>query len=230
MTVAPLTAPLSEGALIQAAIFRFEPGGQLRRHSAGAFPQILAVLEGLGEVSGADGVDEEIHAGEAVFWYPGEEHGTKSQGGLTALIIEGESRIGSEHARRQGGIGVYARATTYRGAPEEVQDAIVHYQEGVPSIREISGNRGAFLLVDRSAGRGSALRSGRAKKRCEQAASARTSSASRRRNQAARSIRWTNTRSPSGQLADASPARRRRRQGSDARVQTRRPSVRFTSR
>jgi len=49
---------------------------------------------------------------------------------------------------------VYARATTYRGSPEQVQEAIVHYQEGIPSLREISGNRGTFLLVDRSAGRG----------------------------------------------------------------------------
>ena len=49
---------------------------------------------------------------------------------------------------------MYARATTYRGSPEQVQEAIVHYQEGIPSIHEISGNRGAFLLVDRSAGRG----------------------------------------------------------------------------
>ncbi len=49
---------------------------------------------------------------------------------------------------------MHARATTYRGSPEDVQEAIVHYQEGIPSILEISGNRGAFLLVDRSAGRG----------------------------------------------------------------------------
>ena len=49
---------------------------------------------------------------------------------------------------------MYARATTYRGSPEHVQEAIVHYQEGIPSTREISGNRGAFLLVDRSAGKG----------------------------------------------------------------------------
>ena len=48
---------------------------------------------------------------------------------------------------------MYARATTYRASPEDVQDAIVHYQEGIPSVREISGNRGAFLLVDRTAGR-----------------------------------------------------------------------------
>ena len=56
VTVAPLTAPFEEGSPVQAAIFRFEPGGQLRRHSGGPFPQILAVLEGSGEVSGADGL------------------------------------------------------------------------------------------------------------------------------------------------------------------------------
>ena len=89
VTVAPLTQPSEEGALVKAAIFRFEPGGRLRRHPAG-FPQILAVLEGSGEVSGANGVDEPIGAGEAVFLHEGEEHEMKSETGLTALIIEGE--------------------------------------------------------------------------------------------------------------------------------------------
>jgi quercetin dioxygenase-like cupin family protein len=90
VTVAPLTQPFEEGALVQAAIFRFEAGGRLRRHPA-TYPQILAILEGSGEVSGADGDDEPIEAGEAVFWHEGEEHETKSAAGLTALIIEGES-------------------------------------------------------------------------------------------------------------------------------------------
>jgi quercetin dioxygenase-like cupin family protein len=90
VTVAPLTPSIFEGSRIQAAIFRVEPGGRLRRHPA-AFPQILAVLEGSGDVSGADGVDEAIGAGEAVFWHQGEDHETKSDVGLTALIIEGES-------------------------------------------------------------------------------------------------------------------------------------------
>jgi len=90
VTVAPLTAPFEEGSLIQAAIFRFAPGGRLRRHPA-TFPQILAVLDGSGEVSGADGVDQRIVAGDAVFWHEGEAHETKSAVGLTALIIEGES-------------------------------------------------------------------------------------------------------------------------------------------
>ena len=88
VTIAPLTFPFEEGALVQAAIFRFAPGGRLLRHPA-TYPQVLAVLDGSGAVSGADGVEEPITAGEAVFWHEGEEHETTSADGLTALIIEG---------------------------------------------------------------------------------------------------------------------------------------------
>jgi quercetin dioxygenase-like cupin family protein len=90
VTIAPLTAPFEEGSSIQAAIFRFEPSGVLRRHPA-TRPQIFAILEGSGEVSGADGVVEPIASGEAVFLHEGEEHGMASAAGLTALIIEGAS-------------------------------------------------------------------------------------------------------------------------------------------
>jgi quercetin dioxygenase-like cupin family protein len=90
VTVAPLTPSLAEGSPIQAAVFRVAPGGRLLRHRA-TFPQVLAVLDGSGDVSGADGVVEPIAAGEAVFWHEGEEHETTSRTGLTALIIEGES-------------------------------------------------------------------------------------------------------------------------------------------
>ena len=90
VTIAPLTEPFERGALIQAAIFRFEPGGRLRRHPA-TLPHILAVLEGSGEVSGPSGVDEPIVAGEAIFLREGEDHELKSDAGLTALVIEGET-------------------------------------------------------------------------------------------------------------------------------------------
>jgi quercetin dioxygenase-like cupin family protein len=89
VTIAPLTPPISEAAPFQAAVFRFAPGGRIARHPAGAGQQILAVLEGSGEVSGASGVDEPIEAGEAVFIREGDEHEVKTTGGLTALIIEG---------------------------------------------------------------------------------------------------------------------------------------------
>jgi len=89
VTVAPLTPSIFEGSPIQAAVFRVAPGGRIARHPA-SVPQILAVLEGSGEVSGEDGVAEPIAAGEAVFWSQGEEHETTSAPGLTALVIEGE--------------------------------------------------------------------------------------------------------------------------------------------
>jgi quercetin dioxygenase-like cupin family protein len=89
VSVAPLTQPFEEGALVQAAIFRFEPGGRLRGHPG--HPQIFAILDGSGEVSGANGVDEPIGAGEAVFLHEGEDHEMKSEAGLTALILQGAS-------------------------------------------------------------------------------------------------------------------------------------------
>jgi quercetin dioxygenase-like cupin family protein len=73
-----------------AAIFRFAPGGRIPRHPAGTFPQIIAVLDGSGEVSGTDGVGEPIVAGDALLLSQGEEHEVTSAVGLAALIIEGE--------------------------------------------------------------------------------------------------------------------------------------------
>ena len=85
VTIAPLTAP----GRVQAAIFYVAAGGRIARHPA-ATPQILAVIEGEGLVSGADGAFQPIGPGEAVFWVAGEEHETVSDHGLTALIVEGE--------------------------------------------------------------------------------------------------------------------------------------------
>jgi quercetin dioxygenase-like cupin family protein len=89
VTIAPLSRSIFLGSPFQAAVFRIAPGGRLRRHPA-TYPQILAALEGAGEVSGADGVFEPIEPGEAVFWAEGEEHETTSATGLTALVIEGD--------------------------------------------------------------------------------------------------------------------------------------------
>jgi quercetin dioxygenase-like cupin family protein len=89
VTVAPLSRSIFHGSPFQAAVFRVAPGGRIARHPA-SYPQVLAVLDGSGNVSGASGVDEPIEAGEAVFWQAGEEHETKTADGLTALIIEGD--------------------------------------------------------------------------------------------------------------------------------------------
>ena len=89
VTVAPLSRSIFHGSPFQAAVFRVAPGGRIARHPA-TYPQILAVLDGSGSVSGHSGVDEPIEAGEAVFFHAGEEHETKTADGLTALIIEGD--------------------------------------------------------------------------------------------------------------------------------------------
>lgn len=83
VTIAPLTPPDA----VKAAVFRLARGGRIVRHPA-TVPQILAVLEGEGRVSGADGEFETIAAGDAVFWEAGEEHETMSEHGLTALVLE----------------------------------------------------------------------------------------------------------------------------------------------
>jgi quercetin dioxygenase-like cupin family protein len=89
VTIAPLTARPGSGCPVRAAIFRIGPNGRIVRHPA-TEPQILAVLEGSGRVSGSDGEFQPIAAGEAVFWQAGEEHETQTDTGLTALIIEAE--------------------------------------------------------------------------------------------------------------------------------------------
>jgi len=89
VTVAPLTTPLAAGAPVQAAIFRLAAKGRIARHPA-TVPQVLAVLEGTGRVSGADGNFERIAASEAVFWAAGEEHETETEDGLTALVLEAD--------------------------------------------------------------------------------------------------------------------------------------------
>jgi quercetin dioxygenase-like cupin family protein len=90
VTVAPLTEPLARGAAVQAACFRVAAGGRVARHPAAA-DQILAVVEGRGWVSTGDGPEEPIEAGEAVYWRRGEEHETRTDTGLTAIVIEAES-------------------------------------------------------------------------------------------------------------------------------------------
>ena len=88
VTLSPLTEALARGAAVQAACFRLDPGGVIGRHPA-TVPQILAVVEGTGWVSGPDGVEHEIGPGDAAFWDTGEEHETRTESGLTAIVIEG---------------------------------------------------------------------------------------------------------------------------------------------
>jgi heme-degrading monooxygenase HmoA len=49
---------------------------------------------------------------------------------------------------------MYACATTIRIAQGVAEGAIGHYRDALTTFWAIEGNRGAFLLVDRTSGRG----------------------------------------------------------------------------
>ena len=49
---------------------------------------------------------------------------------------------------------MFARATTIQASPETGDAAVGQYREALSRFREIPGNRGAFLLVDRKSSKG----------------------------------------------------------------------------
>ena len=70
------------------------PGGSIGRHPAEG-RQLMVVLTGEAEVTGADGTVQVIYPGQAAVWEPGEAHATRSAVGLSALIVEGDLDIGA---------------------------------------------------------------------------------------------------------------------------------------
>ncbi|MDP2775235.1 MAG: cupin domain-containing protein [Nocardioides sp.] len=73
------------------------PGGVIGRHPA-AGRQMLVVLTGDATVSGgSDGSGEAVTVGpgQAAVWEPHEPHETRTSGGLTALVVEGELELGT---------------------------------------------------------------------------------------------------------------------------------------
>ena len=70
------------------------PDGVIGRHPA-IGRQILVVLTGEAEVAGAEGTVFRLAPGQAAVWEPGELHETRSQGGMTAMIVEGDLDIGA---------------------------------------------------------------------------------------------------------------------------------------
>jgi quercetin dioxygenase-like cupin family protein len=79
---------LEECAVHLAAI---EPGGILGRHPNRLW-QLFCVMSGSGWVAGPDGVRQDIVAGQAVLWSPGEEHESGSEEGMTVVITQATVR------------------------------------------------------------------------------------------------------------------------------------------
>lgn len=66
------------------------PQGVIGYHQA-ACPQLLLVMSGEGYVRGEEEEFTAVQAGQAVFWEQDEWHETRTDSGLTAIIIEGNS-------------------------------------------------------------------------------------------------------------------------------------------
>jgi quercetin dioxygenase-like cupin family protein len=66
-----------------------EGGGVVGRHPA-TENQLFFVISGAGTVSGEDDRPMTIEAGQMAFWQAGESHETRSEQGLTAVVIEGQ--------------------------------------------------------------------------------------------------------------------------------------------
>jgi GrpB-like predicted nucleotidyltransferase (UPF0157 family)/quercetin dioxygenase-like cupin family protein len=84
--IGPLTG---ESGPVQVSFMSLPAGGLIGRHPT-VGRQLLCVVGGKGWVVGGDGLRRTIRSGEAACWEPGEEHETGSDGGMTAVCIEGE--------------------------------------------------------------------------------------------------------------------------------------------
>jgi GrpB-like predicted nucleotidyltransferase (UPF0157 family)/quercetin dioxygenase-like cupin family protein len=81
-----LTGP---GSTVQVQVLHLPAGGLVGRHEAPA-RQLFAVVAGQGWASGADGVRKRLRTGCGAVWDKGEEHEAGSDGGMTAVCIEGD--------------------------------------------------------------------------------------------------------------------------------------------
>jgi quercetin dioxygenase-like cupin family protein len=88
-------APIATGGETHLVMARLGPGGVIGRHRA-VGRQILMVLEGQAAVSGDDGGTTVLEPGQAALWEPGENHETRTNGGVLALIVEGDLVIAPE--------------------------------------------------------------------------------------------------------------------------------------
>jgi quercetin dioxygenase-like cupin family protein len=69
------------------AVLRVAARGEIGRHPASG-DQLFVVVAGRGSVCGGDGVWHPIEAGQAALWAAGEEHTTRADEPLVAIVVE----------------------------------------------------------------------------------------------------------------------------------------------
>ena len=87
LTLTPIVRATGEARVVAMWL---TPGGSVGRHLASG-GQLFLVIQGEGWVEGGDGVRRAIRAGQAAWWDDGETHGSGSETGMAALVIEGDA-------------------------------------------------------------------------------------------------------------------------------------------
>ncbi|MGD2027350.1 MAG: hypothetical protein PVI99_05995 [Anaerolineales bacterium] len=73
----------------QVSCMYLQPEGRIGYHQA-ATPQLFLVVDGTGWVRGEAVEGQPLEAGQAAFWEKGEWHESRTETGMTALVIEVE--------------------------------------------------------------------------------------------------------------------------------------------
>ena len=79
--------PLVRADQVEVTTLRVAAGGEIGRHLA-PVDQLFVVVAGSGLVCGDDEVWHPIGTGEAALWTAGEEHTTRAEADLTAVVVE----------------------------------------------------------------------------------------------------------------------------------------------
>jgi quercetin dioxygenase-like cupin family protein len=82
--------PVAKSDHVSVVQIELEPDGVLGMHPA-TVPQLFVVIAGEGTVRSGGSEPQLVAAGDAVWWDAGEEHETRSDTGLLALVIESTS-------------------------------------------------------------------------------------------------------------------------------------------
>jgi quercetin dioxygenase-like cupin family protein len=72
---------------IAVTVLHVAASGEIGRHPA-AVDQLFLVVNGCGAVSGGDQNWQPVTSGDAVVWQAGEEHATRAEQNVTAVVVE----------------------------------------------------------------------------------------------------------------------------------------------
>jgi hypothetical protein len=94
-------APLigSGGQDVRLHVFHFGPGQYVGSHAT-SVNQLFCVVSGDGWVTGAEGVQTPITAGEAAHWRVGEVHAAGTEATMSAIVVEGAFKVIAPLVRR----------------------------------------------------------------------------------------------------------------------------------